>query len=99
MSTKPDSSGDRPAFPFEHGHSPDAANVRECGISLRDYLAAKALVGVLASEAGRDSVFETVPDDAQTPLEIALPPSIYARAAYELADAMLEARARPANGG
>jgi hypothetical protein len=32
-----------PAFPFEHGHSPDACNVRESGMTLLDYFAGQAM--------------------------------------------------------
>lgn len=43
--TEQDNGG--PAFPYEHGHSPDAANVREPGMSLRDWFAGVALFGIL----------------------------------------------------
>ena len=42
-----------PAFPYEHGHSPDACNVREHGMTLRDYFAAKAMQGMMARESCR----------------------------------------------
>lgn len=58
-----------PAFPFDGTHA-------FTGMSLRDYFAAKAMQGVIAS--------------AKEPLYIK--PSICAPWAYEMADAMLKAR-------
>jgi exopolyphosphatase/pppGpp-phosphohydrolase len=67
-----------PAFPYEHGHSPDAANVRECGMTLRDYFAAKAAAGFIAMCAD-PGVHEPKPEAV-------------AEFAYRVADAMLAAR-------
>lgn len=72
-----------PAFPFEHGHSPDAANVRECGMSLRDWFAGQALAGMMACE----SEDFCITGDAQHTVE-----EKRAKAAYEQADAMIAAR-------
>lgn len=49
-----------------------------CGMSLRDYFAAKALAGMLAAYSGPDCTF---PEQHMA-----------ARRAYEYADAMLKAR-------
>jgi hypothetical protein len=49
------------------------------GLSVRDYMAAAALQGVLASYAGTEPATEPGPD-------------VMALAAYRLADAMLKAR-------
>jgi len=68
-----------PAFPFEHGHSPDACNVRENGMSLRDYFAGQALIGLLAMQSGRS------PKDTLTVTDLTWQ-------AYTTADAMLAAR-------
>ena len=61
-----------PAFPtetdFTHYH----------GMTLRDYFAAKALQGFIASEQPGDEEFVTI--------------EMYARDAYKYADAMLKAR-------
>lgn len=65
-----------PAFPFEHGHGPDAANVRESGMTLRDWFAGQALCGLLASQH-------------QTSVSLLKATS---REAYNLADDMLAAR-------
>lgn len=72
-----------PAFPRDHAH--DGHN----GMTLRDYFAAKALVGLIAEpqwrEGGHSLAYAIGPqtkDDAAN----------YAAAAYKLADAMLKAR-------
>lgn len=72
-----------PAFPYEHGHSPDACNVREAGMSLRDYFAAAVLPQCYMSYGE--------PTDTPTTKEEA---AIIAKDAYTIADAMIAARAR-----
>lgn len=67
-----------PAFPFEHGHSPDAANVREPGMDLRDWFAGQALVAYLSNANF------TKTSDWTTQL--------CAEMAYQYADAMLKQR-------
>lgn len=68
-----------PAYPsgsYADGYRQDGSAVylaRYEGMSLRDYFAAKALVGLLSAYSEQD-------------------PSIYARDAYTVADAMLKAR-------
>ena len=63
-----------PAFPTTEG-----AMLRNLqGISVRDYFAAKAMQGIIASEKLGDEEFAT--------------PEMYARDAYKYADAMLKAR-------
>jgi hypothetical protein len=57
-----------PAFPLQ-----DASTHQFCGISIRDYFAAKAMQGMFASDAVGFY-------------------NDYAKAAYEMADAMIEAR-------
>jgi hypothetical protein len=61
-----------PAFPT------DTATV-EYGMTLRDYFAAKAMQGIIASEQPGDEEFATL--------------EMCARDAYKYADAMLKARA------
>lgn len=75
-----------PAFPFEHGYSPDATNVRETGMSLRDWFAGQALIAnILSSDVQykNDGTSDAVPsiDD-------------YAIDAYRIADRMLKVRQR-----
>ena len=43
------------AFPWEQGHTPEGTwnQSFECGMTLRDYFAAKALQGMLACDATR----------------------------------------------
>lgn len=55
------------------------------GMTLRDYFAAKALQGMLASDAHPQVVLETLMDGPESRLE-------RAKFAYSIADAMLEAR-------
>ena len=62
-----------PAFPFPTLHGSDAP----AGMSLRDYFAAKALMGLMASRDPRTPRF--IPDDDATYV-------------YAVADAMLKAR-------
>lgn len=49
-----------PAFPYEHGHSPDASNVRESGMTLRDYFAAHALTALIVEYSGHPEVAATL---------------------------------------
>jgi hypothetical protein len=62
------------AFP-SHGSMGEVAHE---GMTLRDYFAAKAMQGIIASEQPGDEEFAT--------------PEMYARDAYKYADAMLKAR-------
>jgi hypothetical protein len=64
---------DEKAFPLT-GYSPH----NQYGMSLRDWFAGQALVGMLASEGGTDCGFYA--------------PRAAADRAYQMADAMLEAR-------
>ena len=80
-----------PAFPvLDHkiGYHADIRQ-KEAGISVRDYFAAKAMQGLLAMEAnprfGRD--VEPYSQHGRDDL--------MAKCAYDLADAMLEARSQP----
>jgi hypothetical protein len=61
-----------------------------CGMQLRDYFAAKALMGLLA-EPISEGVQSTTSYMA-APLADDQPGDLMARAAYRLADAMLKAR-------
>jgi hypothetical protein len=63
-----------PAFPV----SGEWSQIKERGMTLRDYFAAKALQGIIASERLGDEEFATA--------------DMYARDAYRYADAMLKAR-------
>jgi hypothetical protein len=71
-----------PAFPAVKIISGDNYNpptkVYHGGMTLRDYFAAKAMQGIIASEQPGDEEFVT--------------PEMYARDAYQYADAMLKAR-------
>lgn len=67
-----DKQTDFPAFP-NHPNTHDEI----CGMTLRDYFAAKAMHGIINND----------PKGGETPS------GVIARYAYELADAMLEARA------
>jgi hypothetical protein len=62
-----------PAFPVG-----ETKYVAECGMSLRDYFAAKAMVGLMTMCAGKAQDLRGADDCAQL--------------AYEQADAMLKAR-------
>jgi len=64
-----------PAFPTLHWVAPQghSANENPQGMTLRDYFAAKAMQGLLASEVNA-------------------PLKTFATKAYEMADAMIEAR-------
>ena len=63
---------DIPAFPL-HNHGAQTLGLHVTGMNLRDYFAAKAMQGLLASEVNA-------------------PLKTFATKAYEMADAMLEAR-------
>ena len=70
-----------PAFPSNsHEYGP------VLGLSLRDYFAAKAANGLCSNPVWLQESFNTVGSDECV--------NFVARAAYELADAMLEARAK-----
>lgn len=66
------------AFPCDRIFTSAGSVVNSAGMSMRDYFAAKALQGIIASEQSGDENFVTVES--------------YARDAYRYADAMLEAR-------
>lgn len=67
-----------PAFPSTLQYFPEDTNYRlEQGMALRDYLAAKAMAGMISTEI-------TMPKAADM--------EIIASCAYKLADAMLDAR-------
>lgn len=68
-----------PAFPTQEYHADGSPSYLTLGMTLRDYFAAKALQGLLADP----NAFE--PDEDG-------PHMTYARAAYNFADAMMEAR-------
>ena len=74
-----------PAFPYDNKSDGDESGfVRtpsSSGMSLRDYLAAKAMQGMLASEALLKSSFQL---NGQTSM------GLLVRAAYETADLMLD---------
>jgi hypothetical protein len=65
-----------PAFPAEHFY----LAIGEHGMTLRDYFAAKAMQGFIASPRGLNNGKPTVE------------PQEYANVAYQVADAMLKAR-------
>ena len=77
-----------PAFPAAQAYGPDS------GMELRDYFAAKALQGLLASDPYMKAVRDTSKQLGMTgEEEAAVQPGVVARAAYRIADAMLKARA------
>jgi hypothetical protein len=61
------------------------------GVSMRDYFAAKALMGLLAEPISEG--MQSTTSYIATPLEHDQPGDLMARSAYRLADAMLKARA------
>lgn len=71
-----------PAFPHDCYYDEKRYDQSE-GMSLRDYLAAKALVGLLGYISG---------DDWESGVLKARIVDVYSQAAYALADAMLKAR-------
>ena len=82
MTTKDDGG---PAFP-----APTAVDSWLVGMTLRDYFAAKALVGALAnSDSGNGAMEPTMMYVASHPQEAC---DLFATFAYRLADAMLAAR-------
>lgn len=74
-----------PAFPFHHKYDDGDAREGE-GMSLRDYIAAQAMIGTQLVMAH----LATVAADHQTSLTFTSEQA--AKAAYDLADAMLKAR-------
>lgn len=83
-----------PAFPSPTGH-PDTVGVDfDYGMSIRDYFAAKAMAGILASKWFRDHLSESGVErevDPDTGDVICTEHQLAARA-YRIADAMLAAR-------
>ena len=75
MTSKPNNPANPPAFPSEY-----LSGYRDEGMSLRDYFAAAALQGLLASFAGADCRMPT--------------PEALAKDAFQQADAMLAERER-----
>jgi hypothetical protein len=71
-----------PAFPTEAYDLERQTVVREEGMTLRDYFAAKAMQGLIARESTGAFNFEACPND---PWRVAL-------WAYDVADQMLKAR-------
>ena len=69
---------DIPAFPL-HNHGAQTLGLHVTGMTLRDYFAAKAMQGLLASPRG-------TPDGSDAT------DVYYAKCAYLVADAMLKAR-------
>ena len=67
-----------PAFPHEYFDKQLNQGRVMHGMTLRDYFAAKAMQGIIASEQPGDENFATL--------------EMYARDAYKYADAMLKAR-------
>lgn len=77
--------GDSPAFPTYHQSSLNGHPIPEmAGMTMRDYFAAKALCGIEASQGNNGAFICTVEKVAER--------------AYELANAMLRARAAAAIG-
>jgi hypothetical protein len=67
-----------PAFPHTRVHADTSGRIND-GLSIRDYFAAQAIIGLLASTAGANPY--------------AIPgPNGFAELAFELADEMLKAR-------
>jgi hypothetical protein len=74
------------AFPFA-----DNDGMYQEGMDLRDYFAAKALVGILMSVADDDFAGDALfGNDDQTLIDAAL--KVYTFGAYRMADAMMKAR-------
>ena len=67
------------AYPFIHKHPTTGNTKLEEGLDLRDYFAARAMQGLIASPRG-------------TPDGSAATDVYYAKCAYLVADAMMEAR-------
>ena len=90
MSNQPINDGG-PAFPHTTQWDGIAPAINYHGISMRDYFAAAALNGSLASQC-KDShwVFSNIPDDFENDTGAL---SGIAKLSYDLADAMLKARA------
>lgn len=77
-----------PAFPIRGS----AQEHQFCGLSQRDYFAAKALQGAIAG--GVEVVKAVVLSGLKQHGELLTPDQALARATYDMADAMLEARER-----
>jgi hypothetical protein len=90
MSNQPINAGG-PAFPHTTQWDGITPAINYHGISMRDYFAAAALNGSLASQC-KDShwVFSNIPDDFENDTGAL---SGIAKLSYDLADAMLKARA------
>jgi hypothetical protein len=69
----------------------DIAEPRHPGLSLRDYFAAKALMGLLAEPIGE---CQSTASYMAESIEGDQPGDLLARAAYRLADAMIRARSK-----
>ena len=67
------------AYPFTHRHPTTGVTTSSEGMDLRDYFAAKAMQGLIASPRGK-------PDNSDAT------DVFYAKCAYLVADAMLKAR-------
>lgn len=77
------------AFPVWELNGQGKAEMTDFGMTLRDYFAAKALPALIAEPCwceGADPVFSRLGKDGKDEAEM------FAKAAYRLADAMLEAR-------
>jgi hypothetical protein len=78
---------DSPAFPSANNvRAGDIVTGGHSGMSLRDYFAAKAANGLCSNPVWLQESFNTVGSDEAV--------NFVAAAAYELADAMLEARSK-----
>jgi len=86
MTTPNDKDGGAPAFPHLETTSRGEPFHDHLGITIRDYFAAKALQGLIASTAHPDCIpLSTKPDKI-------------AEGAYKIADAMLKARLQAQEG-
>jgi hypothetical protein len=84
--------GEQPAFPCDVPVAKYTSGERKAdaaGLTVRDYFASKALAGLLASEADSEC------GGAVHGQQLTRRAAVYAALAYELADAMLAARAVP----
>lgn len=84
-----------PAYPLpfanEHRTAVEPWYVgRNGGMTLRDYMAAAALTGVLSNQAGLDEISVQMPDATGDALAL-----VAAKGCYLFADAMLLARSTP----
>ena len=74
-----------PAFPVKQYNRNIMAFEEFCGLTVRDYFAAKAMQGLVGCFTWRESVDEITEDDTEATHYTAI-------MAYEMADAMLKAR-------